>query len=279
MSALRGMLSNFSVFRAKMQKRRKATIMSSDESFEAVVYIAWLGLNSAMWQHSINNHAMTILDELDLLRGLLPPAAQTEAVTQKLSKLERLARKILAKPVTPPWYEEKSAKPILISRLLHDHLAKLRLVEPYRSVAYELKHEDDEAPVRASPKWLVRAFDLLIDNAIAAMGQTTDKRLIITITQTEDWVYVALTDRGAGVPEPIRERLFKRPIPKTGADHGLGVGLLIAQFIIQTFGGEIRLRSSDANGTTFVIRLPAAHSPAAEQGSCSRMSAGKSPPR
>jgi signal transduction histidine kinase len=37
---------------------------------------------------------------------------------------------------------------------------------------------------------------------------------------------------------------------------GLGIGLLIAQAIVQTYGGDIQLESTGPTGTTMAIRLP-----------------------
>jgi signal transduction histidine kinase len=67
-----------------------------------------------------------------------------------------------------------------------------------------------------------------------------------------------IVDRGCGIPEADRKRLFQafhrgsnvRQIP------GTGLGLLIVQRCVDLHGGEVALESVEGQGTTFTVRLP-----------------------
>ena len=74
---------------------------------------------------------------------------------------------------------------------------------------------------------------------------------------------ISVTDSGIGVASDALPRLFDRfyQIDSSragGEKHGAGLGLAIAQEIVQAHGGKIGVRSSVGHGTTFVIRLPLA---------------------
>jgi signal transduction histidine kinase len=45
-------------------------------------------------------------------------------------------------------------------------------------------------------------------------------------------------------------------VRESGPNAGLGLGLYIAQQIVDGQGGSIEVRSEEGNGTTFTVRLP-----------------------
>jgi len=54
----------------------------------------------------------------------------------------------------------------------------------------------------------------------------------------------------------IRLLLFIDQIEKPEGSKGLGMGLLMVQAIIQTYGGEIRVKRPTQQGTAMLIQLP-----------------------
>lgn len=66
-----------------------------------------------------------------------------------------------------------------------------------------------------------------------------------------------VADRGAGVPEAFRERIFDKFFRLPGAgEGGVGLGLAICRAIIQAHGGEIHAEARPGGGTAFRIDLP-----------------------
>ena len=87
---------------------------------------------------------------------------------------------------------------------------------------------------------LKRALGNLIHNAIkwSPPGQA----ITITASDLEDEVLVSIFDKGPGVPEELRERVFERfyqaDVSRSG-DEGTGLGLAICKHIIEAHGGRI----------------------------------------
>ena len=65
---------------------------------------------------------------------------------------------------------------------------------------------------------------------------------------------IFIQDTGKGIPEDMQARIFE-PFFST-KEEGIGLGLPIAQRIVEEHGGEIRLESHPGKGTTFFLTLP-----------------------
>lgn len=108
---------------------------------------------------------------------------------------------------------------------------------------------------------LAQVFSNLLDNALKftpAGGQ-----VLLSAKKAEAWIEFEVADSGIGVEREAVPHLFERfyqvdPARKGGDGHGAGLGLAIAQEIVQAHGGKIGVRSSVGQGTVFTVRLPSA---------------------
>jgi signal transduction histidine kinase len=69
-------------------------------------------------------------------------------------------------------------------------------------------------------------------------------------------VAVAIADKGPGVKEGARERLFE-PFQSLDRASGVGLGLAIARELARAQGGDVQLASTGPDGSVFEITLPA----------------------
>jgi signal transduction histidine kinase len=94
----------------------------------------------------------------------------------------------------------------------------------------------------------------LIDNAADAMGGTGV--LTLRTSRKDDDLVVEVVDRGPGIPEHIRPRIFEAFFTTKPAGAGTGLGLENAKrTVVKRHHGRIDVASSDA-GTTFAVHLP-----------------------
>jgi heavy metal sensor kinase len=118
-----------------------------------------------------------------------------------------------------------------------------------------------EAAFRGDEDLLRRMVLNLVDNAVKFTP--AGGRVSLSLTRRGDEYLLAVSDTGPGIPDAARPHLFERFYRADRArsraeDGGAGLGLAIARWIAQAHEGELELSASDANGTTFVARLPAA---------------------
>lgn len=112
-----------------------------------------------------------------------------------------------------------------------------------------------DGPARFDDIKMKRALINLGRNAIEAMPG--GGRLVITGDRVDDTLVFTVSDSGPGIPEEIKDKLFKKAFVTFGKGSGTGLGLAIVKKIVDEHRGEIRFESSLGSGTTFRIEMPA----------------------
>jgi signal transduction histidine kinase len=96
----------------------------------------------------------------------------------------------------------------------------------------------------------------VVDNGIEAMQGMDNRVLTVTTRRKGLEAEIVFGDTGCGIPEEIQRQLFRDQIPKDPDSKGWGAGLLLAQLIVETFGGTIRLGPTGPTGTEMIICFP-----------------------
>jgi GAF domain-containing protein len=222
--------------------------------------LAWMGMASSAWRHTIDKHALTIREQAQLLRQDLGRTRVRPVETkpaERIATIERLATQILDKPITPPLSTETGLESVSLSALIGERARQLWQNDPYRQVALQLDLQlPGSTTVRANSEWLRRAFDILIDNAVNAVASREVREITVGTRMAEGGAEAFVSDTGPGIPEEVRAKVGRELIEKPEGTKGLGMGLLIAQTIVQAYRGEIRVALTGPTGTTMVIWLP-----------------------
>lgn len=121
---------------------------------------------------------------------------------------------------------------------------------------------DEGLRIDADREHLFRALSNLVRNAVQAVEADEGKAHAITVSAHREGrkVLLDVADDGPGIPAKARENLFKAFHAST-KKGGTGLGLVIAQELIQSHGGSLALAPSD-KGARFHIEIPdrSAHS-------------------
>ena len=126
---------------------------------------------------------------------------------------------------------------------------------PDRAVDFNVSAEEGLPGVWADAAQLERAFTNLFENA----GRFGGGRVDVNLSKRRGRLVMRVVDRGPGVDEPERERIFEpfyRVVADGGVHRGPGLGLAIVKGFIEGNGGSVRVESSPAGGAAFVVEFP-----------------------
>jgi len=110
---------------------------------------------------------------------------------------------------------------------------------------------DDETAVWFDPERFQSVIGNLLRNAREA--DESGERVRVEVREHRGRVTVRVSDRGPGIPESERDRVFD-PFYTTKA-HGSGVGLAVTRRFVEEAGGSIRIEPREGGGTTVAIQL------------------------
>ncbi|MEU9069651.1 sensor histidine kinase KdpD [Streptomyces sp. NPDC048109] len=104
---------------------------------------------------------------------------------------------------------------------------------------------------------LERAMANLVENAVKYSPD--DRTVLVAASALADRVEVRVVDRGPGVPDDAKERIFE-PFQRYGdapRGAGVGLGLAVARGFAESMGGTLNAEDTPGGGLTMVLTLRA----------------------
>ncbi|WP_190139788.1 ATP-binding protein, partial [Streptomyces longispororuber] len=117
----------------------------------------------------------------------------------------------------------------------------------------------ENLPMVAVDKGLLeRAVANIVENAVKYAPEHTP--VLVSASTLGDQVQVRVVDRGPGVPDDAKERIFE-PFQRYGdapRGSGVGLGLAVARGFVESMGGTLTAEDTPGGGLTMVLTLKAA---------------------
>jgi two-component system sensor histidine kinase KdpD len=119
----------------------------------------------------------------------------------------------------------------------------------------------DLPPVSVDAGQIQRVLVNLLENALNVSPPGEPVHVRVSATRRE--LLIRITDRGPGIPDGERERIFEpfHRIAGRPDQRGAGLGLAIARGFTEANGGRVWLESRGGQGASFVLALPAVELP------------------
>lgn len=121
---------------------------------------------------------------------------------------------------------------------------------------------DDHATGMWDPERLAQAVGNLLGNAL--QHGDPERPVTVRVGMREGKAELSVHNHGAPIPAELVPGLFEpfqRGLRPGALDGSIGLGLYIVRQVALGHGGEVRVRSTAEEGTTFVLELPADGSP------------------
>jgi two-component system phosphate regulon sensor histidine kinase PhoR len=146
-----------------------------------------------------------------------------------------------------------------MGEVIHASIERLRLFADRQDVHLEADVPADLPPVRGDDERLGQMLVNLLHNAVkfSPSGST----VTVHARATGDDVVVSVEDRGIGIPAAdigrVFERFYKVDKARVRGKGGTGLGLAIVRHIAEGHGGRAWVESTEGEGATFSVAIPA----------------------
>jgi signal transduction histidine kinase len=214
---------------------------------------------------SIQGFAQAILDDTADTPEARKQAAQI--IYTEASRMHRMALDLLDLARLEAGTADLEMSAVDIAVLLRSIIEKFTLQAQRAGVHLQLNVPENMPALIGDGDRLAQVFTNLVDNALKFTP--ADGQVVLSAMTTGGEIKVSVTDTGKGVPPEALPRLFDRfyqadaSRSRAGSEtaagwRGAGLGLAIAQEIVQAHGGRISVRSEVGHGTIVMVHLPLA---------------------
>ena len=228
---------------------------------------AALGVLTAGVAHEINNPLAAMATSVHMLERLtLPPQSQLciKLLNQGIARCQSITDRMLLYSRPP----ENRPISCSVAEVVQD--AMLFLATRLGTVRVEAAPELASCPVVAcDPGLLVQVLTNLFTNAAdaisepggppsrgAAGGVRAGGCIRVTAKIGEGRLSLLISDNGGGIPAKVQERMWEPFFTTKDVGSGTGLGLAISLSLIRSAGGDLTLRRTSPQGTTFEVTLP-----------------------
>jgi PAS domain S-box-containing protein len=225
-----------------------------------------LGSLAAGVAHNINNRLTPVLGWTEMLLERL--AADEEVERDELKHALNVINQGASDSVETVRRLQEYSRPARVKGpeavLLGDVVEQLlALTRPQwdneaarRGIRYEIDFKSDPTPaILAVASEIREALLNILENALAAMPQ--GGRLTLHVRSEQGRAVVSISDTGRGMSPEVQRLAFEPFFTTRGSEGGTGLGLALAQEIVQRYRGSVALTSAVGVGTTFTLSFPA----------------------
>jgi PAS domain S-box-containing protein len=174
-----------------------------------------------------------------------------EIMKDELKRIELITSELLY--LAKPQAQEFKKEPI--GPIIQDVILLLGSQALIHKVEISYSQIGDLPAVHCVGSQLKQVFINLIKNAMEAMHDGGEIK-IIAASQYEDTIAIDVIDQGQGIPQELISKIGS-PFYTT-KETGTGLGMMATQQIIHSHGGTLEITSTEGQGTTIHITLPAA---------------------
>ncbi len=230
-------------------------LAASHQRMVRVSSLAAVGEMSSSIVHEIRNPLSSVKLNFQALHNKFKKNSDysdlAETSLKQLSRIDKMLSDLLnyGKPI------DLKPSSLIFGNFLKEVLEIVRGAMEEKKIKVEIQDGLNNKPLIADPEQIRRALTNLLTNAIQA--SPLEGKIIISadISPKEpDKIIISIRDNGPGIPDHIKEKLF-RPFFTTRKD-GTGLGLANVKKIVDFHGGNVTAENGEEKGAIFTIVLP-----------------------
>ncbi len=210
--------------------------------------------------HDLRTPLTVVLGQAELLERRLerdPTAPIDPAGISRLAREARRLRDLVGELLDAQRLELGGVAVESVPTDLRDVVEGVQARLHERGIDLKTKLPAEPVTVSVDPARLGQVLDNLVENALkyTSSGELPE----LGLEPVDGEARLSVTDRGIGIPEGERERIFDRfyrgSNVQSVTDTGIGLGLYICRRIVEAHGGRIWVEQTPAGGSRFIVAL------------------------
>ena len=208
--------------------------------------------------HELRTPLAVLQGETELLLAKPRTTAEYETAARvmdsELKTLSRIVDGLFTLSMADAGQLRIAPEPLYLEEVLEEACGLAAPLASQKEIHIE-RHLDRDVLFNGDPAFLRQLFLIFLDNAIKYSPRGT--RVDVTLAKHSD-VRVRFQDEGIGISKEDLPRIFERffRAAPSGESHSGGLGLSIAQAIVQAHHGTIECESTPGVGSVFTVQLP-----------------------
>jgi PAS domain S-box-containing protein len=243
-------------------KRKKAEdeLRKSRERIARAEQMASIGTLSASMVHKLTQPLMIITLSIERALAKLEKPSCTEAVKEVLkdafSGVSRIVSIVSGFRDYGEKFPTKIAKEVNL-KTIADRIVRLLSDSAHRArIILNINCLDKLPTIHAVEEDMEQLFFALTENAIQAADGKKKRHLVISGSLRDQHLELEFSDDCGGIALENLDRIFEPFFTTKPPGKGTGMGLCIVKDIVSRAGGQIRVESIPAKGSTFFVSLP-----------------------
>jgi len=216
--------------------------------------LASIGKLAAGIAHEINNPLTSVLTFSSLLLEQCPESdprhERLKMVVKETTRARNIVRQVLNFAKEAPLRKEK----INVNRLVKEIAESLTAQGTFKDIELSLNISENLSDIYIDSVQIGQVITNILVNAAHAI--TPPGRITIVTQTSGNFVEIIFTDTGSGIPEENIKKIFDPFFTTKDKTKGTGLGLAVSYGIIKKHGGDIEVKSTVNEGSTFIVRLP-----------------------
>ncbi len=207
--------------------------------------------------HELRTPIQAVEGHLSLLArwGKDDPEILAESIDTSLTEVKRM-KKMIEELLQLARLEQVTNAEANLEQVLEQVIKELDIVFPHADIT--IKKMVQQSIVSVSQEALAQIIRNIIENGIRYNVRQPD--ISIVTTESDNYMYVEITDNGIGIAEEhlpfIFDRFYRVDESRQQNGGGTGLGLSISKMLADKYKINIQVSSVEEKGTTFLLTIP-----------------------
>lgn len=179
-----------------------------------------------------------------------------EAIKNESKNMEKLVNNLLFLARIDKKAKTLEEKVFALDKLIKELVKETKMIENDHKIKCDV---EDNLCMIADRGLLKQGIRVFLQNSIK-YTEKENGEIILKAYSEENDIYIIIKDNGIGIAKRdlprIFDRFFRADASRTKQTGGVGLGLSIAKWIVNSHGGKIDIKSSLGVGTKVIVKLP-----------------------